>query len=342
AVRREMMEAKAKEEEEHVRKVAARRAELEKETNEMEKQLQELREQRREASVALLRKQLEARELGKRPDESAESVEKPVATVVSRKDQLALSSLKKSKPPNAIDEEDVPCGKGRGKKKAKAKSHGKPKGKASGSKSSKPAKRDDDDGGEDDLPREEAHDQEEWQEWADEAEAVKPEPRKKPCRGISRKRSICKSGKATKRPRREAKAANFSTETAEDKAVDAEEEDAEPPATRIRAKSKASKGKDAANEKAEGGEDNLTFARRYYPTRPFFQKKWEAIKNAYNERIKWAVVGHSKLEDCFWRYVHTKMDERGQTITDPEEWPEMANNLAWEYLRDDAHPELLG
>ena len=220
-----------------------------------------------------------------------------VATVVSRKDQLALSSLKKSKPPNAIDEEDVPCGKGRGKKKAKAKSHGKPKGKASGSKSSKPAKRDDDDGGEDDLPREEAHDQEEWQEWADEAEAVKPEPRKKPCRGISRKRSICKSGKATKRPRREAKAANFSTETAEDKAVDAEEEDAEPPATRIRAKSKASKGKDAANEKAEGGEDNLTFARRYYPTRPFFQKKWEAIKNAYNERIKWAVVGHSKLED---------------------------------------------
>ena len=72
------MEAKAKEEEEHVRKVAARRAELEKETNEMEQQLQELREQRREASVALLRKQLEARELGKRPDESAESVEKPV------------------------------------------------------------------------------------------------------------------------------------------------------------------------------------------------------------------------------------------------------------------------
>ena len=47
-------------------------------------------------------------------------------------------------------------------------------------------------------------------------------------------------------------------------------------------------------------------------------------------------------QDCFWRYVHTKMDERGQTITDPEEWPEMANNLAWEYLRDDAHPELLG
>ena len=104
---------------------------------------------------------------------------------------------------------------------------------------------------------------------------------------------------------------------------------AKPPLKRVRAKSasstparapkpikkapasKASKKKNSGKDtdKAEGddspaheGHDDddagpATFARRYRPTRPFYQQKWLALRDSYATYIRPFVKNHSKLED---------------------------------------------
>ena len=58
----------------------------------------------------------------------------------------------------------------------------------------------------------------------------------------------------------------------------------------------------AVEAEPAGEEGNVTFARRYMPTTPYYIAKWLALRCAYNERVKMFITGHSKMEDS--GYAH--------------------------------------
>ena len=73
-----------------------------------------------------------------------------------------------------------------------------------------------------------------------------------------------------------------------------------PPTKRVRGKSK---GAPVDNEQAADADEDgelLTFARRYKPTREYFLKKWLALREAYNTRIRVFLTYHSKMEDSIF------------------------------------------
>ncbi|CAE7184536.1 unnamed protein product [Symbiodinium necroappetens] len=121
------------------------------------------------------------------------------------------------------------------------------------------------------------------------------------------------------------------------------ETDGSEPPRRIRRKTPASEVEPpCATEEAEepeGDEDvekKPIFARRYRPgARPLNAARWDAIRDAYNERVRPFVYNHTKTEDVFWMYIQNKLKEHGENVT-AEDWPSRAMNFTWEFLRDDA------
>ncbi|CAE7361641.1 unnamed protein product [Symbiodinium sp. CCMP2592] len=77
--------------------------------------------------------------------------------------------------------------------------------------------------------------------------------------------------------------------------------------------------------------ERQTFARRTCADRGWNKARWEAIRDAYNAKIRCFVIGHS---DTFWSYVVKNLKQRGQT-PEVEEWPTVAMDSAWEFLRDE-------
>ena len=59
----------------------------------------------------------------------------------------------------------------------------------------------------------------------------------------------------------------------------------------------AANGGDEHESEGEADAGPATFARRYFPSRPYYQKKWLGIKKAYQDRVRVFITNHSKMED---------------------------------------------
>ena len=207
-----------------------------------------------------------------------------VAEVITRRDQLALTASKKAKAVESGEVDDYEgTGRKRGKAKAKAKSKACAKGKAKAKATSKKKSPE--------VPPVEAeYEDEQDGAWEDDAYPVVEEAAgKRKLRRMSKKRLLCKGGSKKKKLGKNKPVAK--EDGPEEK--ECPEDIVTPAPKRVRGKSSSPNVVVPPREKDD---ESLTFARRYYPKRPVYQAKWQAIKSAYVDRIRWAVVGHSSLE----------------------------------------------
>ena len=216
-----------------------------------------------------------------------------VAKIVTRQMQLELQASKKAKPADAADEEDcVPKPrkpKAKAKAKAKAKISSGAGKKASNSKGGKKWTAEPLESDEPEVPEEPEEPSNMAEDYDEEWHAPVT---KKACklRRVSKKRKLCKRG--IKHSPKEEVATHPEKKTKKMPKVEKEQDE-----------SKADRdGVKKSPKKANAGEsssDVATFARRYLPSRPYYQKKWYAIRDAYNARVKPFVLMHSKTEDCW-------------------------------------------
>ena len=126
----------------------------------------------------------------------------------------------------------------------------------------------------------------------------------KEAKGAKKKREAKEAEEAKEAKGAKNKLEAKEAEEAKDAKMKACSENMAPPTKRVRGKSKgsdavSSKDNEESNDVDDDGE-LLTFARRYKPQREYFLKKWLALREAYNTRMRVFLTQHSKMEDIIF------------------------------------------
>ncbi|CAE7565464.1 unnamed protein product [Symbiodinium sp. CCMP2592] len=106
------------------------------------------------------------------------------------------------------------------------------------------------------------------------------------------------------------------------------------PAKRVRGKQPTPEEEEEEAEPVEEEKEDVpTFARRYFPSRSWYQAKFNAIKDAFNGRIRPFVRFPGKLEDPFWKHVAEAL--KNTPVENEEDWLPTVSQWTFDFLNDD-------